>query len=160
MSGGEEFPPLLAAGFWKMSASELHALVVNKFPGSTRRPALWSDFSFALDELKRLYIPCVVWVDGSFLTEKIEPKDVDFVIEVELEFLDTCNAEQAALLERFSDRALRTRPVLHSFVMPSAPPGHSFHQDALRLHAQWKKDFGHSYVKREQKGIAQVEVLA
>ncbi len=29
-----------------------------------------------------------IWLDGSFVTEKINPKDIDFVLEIKSEFYD------------------------------------------------------------------------
>jgi hypothetical protein len=47
---------------------------------------------------------------------------------------------------------------MHSFVMFDAPASHADYINSMRLHEQWKKDFGFSYVKKEPKGIAVVVV--
>lgn len=158
MAGGEEFPPLLPAGLQKMTLTELKTLVVDKFTYSQSRPALWSNFMEIIDKLIDEKIPCDIWVDGSSLTEKINPDDVDFVVELPIALLSTFNQTQISLIEHLGTQAFKQGKKLHSFVKLTAPAGHPFHSKATISHNQWLKDFGYSYVKKEPKGIAVVEV--
>ena len=65
-----------------MDLDELKSMVVDKFPLSKRRQELWNNLVKIVDKLKALKVPCKIWGDGSFLTEKIDPSDVDFVVDV------------------------------------------------------------------------------
>jgi len=47
-------------------------------------------------------ISCVLWIDGSFLTEKIDPGDVDLVALVPSRFYDNGTDEQRAVAEWLS----------------------------------------------------------
>jgi hypothetical protein len=47
-----------------------------------------------------------VWIDGGFVTEQIDPKDVDFVLRVESAFYENCTGEQRALMD-WMNRDLR-----------------------------------------------------
>ena len=48
-------------------------------------------------------LTCELWVDGSFLTEKIEPRDVDIVFVFTDDVLSRASSAGVALLNRFFD---------------------------------------------------------
>jgi hypothetical protein len=77
-----EFPPLLAPGRHAMARDELRVLCVTNplFSISKRRPDVMASLENLLNALSTESIRSEVWVDGSFLTQKIEPEDVDLVI--------------------------------------------------------------------------------
>lgn len=75
--------PLLPPGRWPMSFDELRALSVNAFPGSSSRPKLWQRFERARRDLA--YIARELWVGGSFVSSKLEPKDIDLLAVLRLD---------------------------------------------------------------------------
>lgn len=154
----DEFPPLLERGFHKLSVDDLKALAVDAFPKSQRRPTLWVNFLSVLARLEEAGIACDIWIDGSFLTKKIEPDDVDFVVDIPIGAFSAPDQKQRAILSELGACAFRCNLDLHSFVMFNAPVGHVDYPMAYQLHKQWENDFGVSFVKREPKGIAIVEV--
>jgi len=158
--GDEEFPPLLPDGLVEMTVMELRALVVDKFPRSQTRRGLWDVFVLMLDEIAAANLSCKIWVDGSFLTEKIDPKDVDFVVDLPVEVLKKASQDQINLIENIArDPIQQPRHLgLHSFVMFTAPKGDDFYIASQESHAQWTRDFGQSYITKEPKGIAVIEV--
>jgi hypothetical protein len=158
MASKQEYPPILPAGLHKMTAAELKQKVVGDFPRSHRRPALWSNFEWLLDALISVKLPCEIWVDGSFLTKKAEPDDIDLVVDVRVDRLKVADTAQADLLQKLHDLAYRTSRNLHSFVIFNAPFGHKSHPDSMRVHNQWAQDFGFAFVSKQPKGIAVVEV--
>lgn len=158
MADKTEYPPILSPGLHRMTPDELREATVKDFPLSNRREALWGSLEFVLNTLKSLKIPCELWIDGSFLTKKIDPDDVDFVVDIPIETFNTATAAQGDFIDNLSDQLYRTSDNLHSFVMFSAPVGDAAHADAVRVHEQWKKDFGFAYISREEKGIAVIEV--
>lgn len=158
MSSADEFPPLLQAGLHKMSVDELKAKVVDAFPLSAGRATLWANFIDVVGQIKKLGLQGEIWVDGSFLTNKLNPGDVDFVFDLPIHVIEQATPQQEELLEKLSKNGFRKSEKLHSFIMFTAPGTHSEFAEGQRLHAQWQKDFGVSYVKKEPKGIAVIEV--
>lgn len=159
MASDEEFPPLLAPGLRNMSLAELKILAVDNFPHSTARKSLWNSFvDLVVTPLANQGLACSIWVDGSFLTEKIEPNDIDFVVDFPEWILTQSTPQQQALIEQLNDKHFRRFNKLHSFVMYNAPAGHIAYARSVTAHEQWKKDFGQSYIGREPKGIAVIEV--
>lgn len=155
----DEYPPLLPPGFHKMSHKDLEKIVVGAFPLSKRRGALWTSLTFVLDALRDLKIPCDVWVDGSFLTKKIDPCDVDFILDIPVSAMDKATPEQAQFIQNIAGQLYRKSDNLHSFVMFKTPLGHAMHADMAVAHNQWENDFGHAFTSREPKGIALIEVM-
>jgi hypothetical protein len=153
-----EFPPLLQPGLHEMSVDDLKAVVVDGFPLSTGRETLWTNFLGIVHQLKTVGISCKIWIDGSFLTKKIEPDDVDFVVDVPAHVADNPTPAQKALLNELGNLAFCKTGKLHSFLMLNAPLVHKYYALSQRLHEQWKRDFGFAYVSREPKGIAVVTV--
>jgi hypothetical protein len=56
-----------------------------------------------VEMLKAEQIPCELLVDGSFLTEEIEPDDIDFAVAVTPEFYESCTSSQRKLLDWIGD---------------------------------------------------------
>lgn len=156
--GDEEYPPLLHEGFHEMTLDELKTLTVDGFPDSDRRPMLWQNFLNLLAKINAEQIPCDIWIDGSFLTQKIDPDDIDFVADIPIEVMESGTASQSALVEQLSAREFKKVEKLHSFVMFIAPEGHAVCDSMATARSQWAKDFGLSYIKKEPKGIAVLKV--
>lgn len=154
----EEFPPLLPGGLHKMAAVELRAITVDKFPHSIIRKVHWENFLEVVEKLRLAGLHCEIWVDGSFLTEKIEPGDVDIVVDFPIATIEQLNDVQRLLIDDLKNRAYKIGKRLHTFVMFTAGQGHNFYEASRISHEQWQKDFGFSYLGKQPKGIAVIEV--
>lgn len=69
--------PLLAPGRHILTIEQLKVLTVTSFPSSTRRPFLFQELERLHAELMEVGAVCELWIDGSFLTQKPEPNDID-----------------------------------------------------------------------------------
>jgi hypothetical protein len=79
----QEYEALLPAGLHAKSFQELKTICVDSFaPISAKREILLNNLcSKILTPLSSTGVRCNVWIDGSFLTKKTEPNDIDLVIE-------------------------------------------------------------------------------
>lgn len=75
-----EHPTLLAPGFHKFALDELPKTFVVPFASSQRRFMLLAGLKRFVEELAALAIKGELWFDGSFVTEKIDPDDIDLVV--------------------------------------------------------------------------------
>jgi len=75
-----EFPPLLAPGFHEVTASGLRQLCVTPFPSSLTRATIMDGLESVLARLTEVGLQGELWADGSFLTEKLSPDDVDALL--------------------------------------------------------------------------------
>lgn len=81
-TGKVEFPPLLSAGFHEMLLPALRQLCVDGFPLSTTRAGLMGGIEAICASLSTALIPASVWINGSFMTQKIDPNDVDLAVKM------------------------------------------------------------------------------
>ena len=88
-----------------MSLEGLHQLAVENpmFRLSRTRATIMRGFWILIGILQRHGIPGEVWVDGSFLTEKIDPRDVDILLVLPVGVVDTMTNEQYAIMQWISD---------------------------------------------------------
>lgn len=75
-----DFPPLLQPGMHNMTIQGLHALAVAPFAADVRRQELHQNLTTWCGALQALGIGGTLWLDGSFLTEKPSPGDIDCVL--------------------------------------------------------------------------------
>jgi hypothetical protein len=87
-------PQLLDPGEHEHTVPELHVLCVENFPLSKTRSEIMRGFRRIIGDLERLQIRADIVVDGSFLTQEIDPDDVDFAVVISPEFYESCSLEQ------------------------------------------------------------------
>lgn len=75
-----DFPALLAPGIHNFSMPALHALAVAPFAGDAQRNDLYQRFMAWVGALQACGVSGSLWLDGSFLTEKPGPSDIDCVL--------------------------------------------------------------------------------
>jgi hypothetical protein len=98
-----EFPPLLPQGFHSLTSEEVMELCVTAFPGSIDREGIMAGLQSILDRIKELDMVCEVWLDGSFITQKVEPDDVDFIVFAPMAILQTENPQLAEFIDWMND---------------------------------------------------------
>lgn len=75
-----DFPPLLSAGIHHMTMREIRARFVLPFPNDLSRPRLYNNLTRWVEELRAARIGATLWVNGSFVTAKPNPADLDCVL--------------------------------------------------------------------------------
>jgi hypothetical protein len=131
--GNTEFPPLLAIGRHLHSVQEMETLCVTAFPKSATRPTIMAGLHQVIAKLDDdVGIVGELWADGSFLTKKVDPEDVDLVLRMQSDFADTCNAEQDAVIQWVASD-LHASHHCHSFVLVHWPEGHQFYWQGGRV---------------------------
>jgi hypothetical protein len=93
-----------------------------------------------------------VWLDGSFLTEKIEPKDVDVLVKCSALEYDAGAPEQCAAI----DWVIANQKVslkCDSYALFDYPHGHPLHAEGEWWYSYWHVKWGFSR-QEDPKGIA------
>jgi hypothetical protein len=90
----QEYPPLLAQGFHFLSAEGLRELCVSGFPDSKVRADIMAGFEAIRERALSLQIRGEAWIDGSFLTKKRDPRDIDFILLIDNNYYDSGTTEQ------------------------------------------------------------------
>ena len=103
MAEKEDWPPPLRPGEHVLCLEELFILCVQFFALSKERNSIFAGFGKIVQELDRLDIPADLIIDGSFLTEEIDPDDIDFAVVVSQEYFDSCYGESLTYLQWIRD---------------------------------------------------------
>lgn len=147
-----EFPPLLGTGMHEMPLAHIRALCVEGFPLSTTRDGHMRGVEALCGSLSAALIPSHVWIDGSFLTQKIDPADVDLAVRLHFATLPNPSTEQIALIDRIQKKQFAG---CDSYVFIEYPQGHPHHPTGDMMHAYWQRQFG--FTRGDQfKGVATV----
>ena len=153
----QEFPPLLPVGLHSMTVLELRHLCVCDFRLSQTRHRLMTGLERAIQRLLVTDIVGELWVDGSFLTCKIDPGDVD-VTRVWAAFYESSTEDQKMVIDWFNGGAeLKAEFDCHAFAWIDFPEGHARYWDSEWTRAYWTRQWGFSR-SGIRKGIAVIKV--
>jgi hypothetical protein len=98
-----DYPPLLGPGRHIMTMEEARRLIVERFPGNLHRAALFALLEQFVSDILEVGIPCEVWVNGSLVTEKEQPADVDVTVIVDPDVGAGLSDAQKALFDKVTD---------------------------------------------------------
>lgn len=98
-------------------------------------------------------------IDGSFLTEEIDPDDIDFALVVSPEFYDNCNAEQRKFLEWIRDDfSIAKQYLCDSYLCVEWQQGHEQYFDGLQNRKYWVDWYSKSKVFKRDRGVVIVSL--
>lgn len=152
----EEFPPLWPQGFHELTLTEIEQRCVKSFELSTSRKDLMAALQLVVEQLNVRAIPGVIWLDGSFVTEKINPSDIDFILVADSSVYDNANAEQLEALDGLTDGEMWRPPLLCDTNAAYIDPPEQ--QGASNVIAYWTNRFGFSLSERTPKGIVVIRL--
>ena len=154
-----DLPPLLPPGIHQIAMDWLQVSCVDAFPLSRTRPQILAGFNRIIEKLQSLNIPCHLIVDGSFLTEEIEPSDIDFVICVTPEFYESCNDEQLAYLDWIRDSFdIRQTHACDCYLCVEYPADHPAWFQGIQDRTLWVNLFSTSVVHKQVRGVGDIEL--
>lgn len=154
-----ERPPLLQCGFHPMSLGQLRGLCVAApcFALSPTRPRIMEGLERLVAELNQKQIVGSLWVDGSFLTEDVQPADADLFLRIPASFVDRRTPDQEAALRWYMDRARKATHYCDTYSSVDYPVGHPRQDEWEWWRSYWTRQYGFS--RGDQiKGIAVVEL--
>ncbi len=137
-NGTPYYRPLLEPGIHYKTLAEVETLCVTTFGNNERRRKIFNLFSELMNRVLSLGLDWVIWVDGSFVSEKPDPGDVDvlFVPTDERAVNNLDEDGKKLLMELFSDRQRTKRQYLTDAIF--AP---EFMVDPNQ-HMYWRGVFG------------------
>ena len=113
-------------------------------------------FDAIVNHLSQRGIEGELWVNGSFLTEKINPNDVDMVLCLNSSFVDNASTAQRSTLGWFESN-LRDSHLCDTYVHIEFPSSDPQYWVGFFMRAYWMKQFGFSR-SDQLKGIALVRL--
>ncbi len=152
----EEFPPLWPQGFHQLSLTDIESACVAPFELSQTRKHLMAALQLVVEQLNDKGISGVIWLDGSFVTKKISPSDIDFILVAESRVYDEATEEQRDVLDGLTDGEMWKPPLLcDTNAAYIDPPDQQGTSNVLEY---WTNRFGFSLVNRTQKGIVVIRL--
>ena len=153
-----EYPPLLEIGRHPMTLEQIRELCVTPFPKSTTRSQIMRGLENLIRALSNKQIVADVWVDGSFLTQKINPKDSDIVVIVPNEFFEKATPKQRSTLKWVGGTGPKKLFLCDSYVEVQYPEGHQLYWQGVYMIAYWMRQYGFCRDDVDIKGIAVVNL--
>ncbi len=109
--------------------------------------------------LEKERIPCELLVDGSYLTEEIEPDDIDFAVVVTPEFYDRCTREQRELLDWIGNsKAITATHLCDCYLCVNYKEDDPMWFEGICDRAWWLNLFAKSVVFKRDRGVAVVRI--
>jgi len=136
---------VLPEGIHDCDEDEFRRLLVEAFPASATRALIAAGFQRFRDDALSVSLAGTQWVDGSYVTTKLDPNDIDLVTYVPVEHLGALEGSPA---EPFIVELLAAGPRAQaryscdSYLVAVAPPGHPLHASFEAARDYWRKWFG------------------
>jgi hypothetical protein len=138
------------------SMAEIHARFVDGKPevGNPTRKQIWDGWQRHRQDVRALGLPFVTLVNGSFLTTKPDPGDVDIVLLFDGPASDRLSPKQRALFKALIEgKAVKKTHHCDAYGVPIYPFGVLGCIPFMRLLAYWTRCFGHDKSTKAEKAF-------
>lgn len=155
-----EHVPLLGPGLHTMLLEDVKALCVDGFSASTTRVPIFAGLADFIAELIANGVAGDLWIDGSFVTKKLDPKDCDVVLAGDgNQIAGTSNTTIKDYLKaRFRKEnrpAVKAQFKCDAYYFPVYKAVHIHYRTTTSQDVYWRKQFGYDR-NSHPKGIAVV----
>lgn len=147
-----DFAPLWPPGIHPVTLAELQAVAVTPFLADARRAIIFASFKQWIQKLQSFEVHAILWIDGSFLTAKYGPDDIDCVMWNPSIAIDPTDAQKKEVLA-LTDRNTVRRCFHVDFYM-EAPNA----SEALHRQAYFKGLFGFQHDGKTPKGFVELTI--
>ena len=143
----------LKAGLHDWTIEEIKDRLVNQFPTSTTRPSIMTGFEQLRSEMVGLKVEVEQWLDGSYVTKKENPGDLDLLNCISEDAVNKLSPpQQHSLYQLVSGKATKATHHCDSYYLVTVPDGHPASDFCRQQRKYWMGEFG--YDRNDQpKGI-------
>ena len=121
------------------SVAEIEDVFVKPFPQSETRQLIFENYLDYLDEFQRLVTPNFThWLDGSFMSKKLNPNDLDFVAFIDYRVYERKEEQIFRIVEKYGYLKL------DNYVSQIFPSHHPRHAETEQFKQYWTELFGSS----------------
>lgn len=152
--GGTKYDhePLLPPGRHIMTLWDIERQFVSALDDRQVRGRLYVSLEEMVQEFLRASIPCEMLIDGSFITRKARPDDIDVAVRVDWDVYECLATDQKQLVSGLNDEQFL--PGLDTFSYIAYPRDHPYRGTAADDAETWAEQWGSEHGKRWIKGIA------
>lgn len=150
----------LAAGLHPLDEAQFEATFVTSFPHSTTRGDILVGYRRHAGEITAIVGDCEQYVDGSFVTNKNDPGDVDLLMLIDASVVDAIPPHLKPLFKALVAGKL-TKATHHcdAYYCPVYPETHPAYEQGRQQRKYWMGEFGYDR-KDVPKGIVQRTLTA
>lgn len=146
---------LLPEGIYDCDLKELQCRFVDSFPNSPSRPDLYAAFVEWITEATKLVPSATEWIDGSFVTAKNAPYDIDVLTLCDAGFLTSLSGDDEVKVEmHLNNQTSGEENLVHSMLIGVYPEGHPqypLYKAEINNIGKW--GFGFLWLKKGGKGF-------
>lgn len=133
---------ILPSGTYKMTEDEVEEAFVKPFSSSLRRRMVFRDWTAYRAQIRSLVPVEQEFIDGSFVTDRMNPDDVDMSLWIRAQELDSlAPGAQRAILRLLADSK---RFNCDAYIVPVCNSGHIMFQD-FQKQSKWTEEYWASY---------------
>jgi hypothetical protein len=147
---------LLEVGLHPMTLDDLDELCVAQFYSSTTREEIFNTLTKLVGNLSKVNIDGDLWIDGSFLTKKTNPADVDVVLVIDNNAYEQANEEQEQAIKELDSNDW-SGGICDSYILVVYDSSDALYWFGEYMRAYWIRQFGFSRGE-DMKGIATVTI--
>ena len=150
----------LEAGLHEFGELDFEAFFVTSFPHSSTRKQILEGYRKHLAEILSLVGTCEQYLDGSYVTNKNDPSDLDLVVLLDATVVDSLPpAKQLQLQSLLAGPVTKAQYMCDAYFCPVYPEGHPMHSASRQQRKYWLGEFG--YDRNDlPKGIVHVKLSA
>jgi len=137
-----------------MSLGALRTLTVDAFGLGSPRVGIFDQFCDLVFDLEKRGFRCELLCNGSFVTESLDPSDIDVVVRVDFDFVAAMDDDQTAFFDSLNDDL--ADHVVDTFAEVAFPIGHP--DFGAEEGPSWEAHYGLEHGGVWLKGIAVVKV--
>jgi hypothetical protein len=144
----------LSPGRHRCQIDDFWELCVKSFAGNSHRQQLFQEWKLYNDRLQRIVEShrLTQWIDGSFVTNKLAPNDIDFVTFIPHHLYEP---QKDGLIEFYSTVSLYTNG-LDAYICPVYPTEHANYQLTRHYRTIWMKRFKNIKNTSGEKGFLEL----
>jgi len=146
----------LEAGIHNATMDVFHGTFVASFPHSSTRNKIYEGFVKYLTDLFSTGSDYEPLIDGSYVTKKNDPSDIDCLIIADAAAVDALSdADKQILSSLFSHPECKSKYSCDAYFLVAVPEGHPGYNHYRTMRKYWLGEFG--YDRQEQpKGIVRI----
>ena len=137
-----------------MSIAGVRDLCVGPFPLSKNRAQIMAGFERLLAKLAKEGIKAEIWIDGSFISKKLNPSDIDILVCADAETYDA-NSSVRHVLDWLGKEDLKPKYFCDSYLQLDYPEGHKNRELSERTKLSWRRWF-HTDRSGNSRGLAAI----
>ena len=119
---------------------------VKAFPDSTTRLFIFGEYERYLSAFRELITEDFLqWIDGSFVSQKQNPRDIDIVTWIDFEIYQS---KKELISKHFIGNAISFNFKVDNYILQNYPKNHEEYAYSMAQKAYWKDFFGHTRPNR------------